>query len=85
MSDTHLAEKTHHVLETTRSARSGDGHHAEKGHAHHILSDVEVEHQLEEMGYKQEMKRSLGMVAVLGLSFAIMAVPFGTQCDTGAR
>lgn len=31
--------------------------------------------QLEEMGYKQEMTRSLGMMAVLGLAFSIMAVP----------
>ncbi|GFZ43713.1 hypothetical protein JCM24511_01433 [Saitozyma sp. JCM 24511] len=35
--------------------------------------------RLEEMGYKQELARSLGMVSVLGLSFAIMAVPFGTS------
>ncbi|WRT64944.1 uncharacterized protein IL334_001884 [Kwoniella shivajii] len=35
--------------------------------------------RLEEMGYKQEMKRNLGMISVLGLSFAIMAVPFGTS------
>jgi hypothetical protein len=35
--------------------------------------------RLEEMGYKQELTRSLGMVSVLGLSFAIMAVPFGTS------
>ncbi|KAL1411736.1 hypothetical protein Q8F55_002702 [Vanrija albida] len=35
--------------------------------------------QLEELGYKQELNRNLGMVAVLGLSFAIMAVPFGTS------
>jgi Fe-S cluster assembly ATPase SufC len=34
----------------------------------------DVAHRLEEMGYKQELKRNLGMVAVLGLSFAIMAV-----------
>lgn len=31
--------------------------------------------RLEEMGYKQEMRRSLGMVSILGLSFAIQAVP----------
>nr|XP_031857861.1 uncharacterized protein CI109_006733 [Kwoniella shandongensis]KAA5524933.1 hypothetical protein CI109_006733 [Kwoniella shandongensis] len=36
-------------------------------------------HRLEEMGYKQELQRNLGMVSVLGLSFAIMAVPFGTS------
>jgi hypothetical protein len=35
--------------------------------------------RLEEMGYKEELTRSLGMVSVLGLSFAIMAVPFGTS------
>ncbi|WVQ69053.1 uncharacterized protein L199_007265 [Kwoniella botswanensis] len=35
--------------------------------------------RLEEMGYKQELKRNLGMISVLGLSFAIMAVPFGTS------
>jgi hypothetical protein len=34
-----------------------------------------ITHQLEEMGYKQEMTRSLGMMAVLGLAFSIMAVP----------
>ncbi|KAJ9091703.1 hypothetical protein QFC19_008994 [Naganishia cerealis] len=33
--------------------------------------------RLKEMGYDQELRRSLGMVSVLGLSFAIMAVPFG--------
>jgi len=35
--------------------------------------------RLEEMGYKQELKRNLSMVSILGLSFAIMAVPFGTS------
>jgi hypothetical protein len=34
---------------------------------------------LREMGYKQELKRNLGMVSVLGLSFAIMAVPYGSS------
>jgi hypothetical protein len=34
---------------------------------------------LKEMGYKQELKRNLGMVSVLGLSFAIMAVPYGSS------
>ena len=40
---------------------------------------LEASTRLEEMGYKQELRRSLGMVSVLGLSFAIMAVPFGTS------
>ena len=35
--------------------------------------------RLEEMGYAQELKRNLGMISILGLSFAIMAVPFGTS------
>ncbi|TVY21443.1 Amino-acid permease [Lachnellula arida] len=32
---------------------------------------------LESMGYKSELPRSLSMMSILGLSFAIMAVPFG--------
>ncbi|CRG89748.1 Amino-acid permease BAT1 [Talaromyces islandicus] len=32
---------------------------------------------LERMGYKSELPRHLGMLSVLGLSFAIMAAPFG--------
>lgn len=38
--------------------------------------------RLKEMGYDQELRRSLGMVSVLGLSFAIMAVPFGLSTST---
>ncbi|KFZ06808.1 hypothetical protein V501_07058 [Pseudogymnoascus sp. VKM F-4519 (FW-2642)] len=32
---------------------------------------------LSQMGYKSELPRSLSMLSILGLSFAIMAVPFG--------
>ena len=32
---------------------------------------------LAKMGYKSELPRSLSMLSILGLSFAIMAVPFG--------
>lgn len=39
----------------------------------------ETSARLSDMGYKQEMKRNLGMVSVLGLSFAIMAVPYGSS------
>lgn len=46
----------------------------------HVTTD-EVALQLEELGYKQELQRNLGMVAVLGLSFAIMAVPFVCCCE----
>lgn len=35
--------------------------------------------RLEGLGYKQELNRSLGMVSILGLSFAIMAVPYGSS------
>lgn len=40
---------------------------------------VDPNARLEEMGYKQELQRNLGMISILGLSFAIMAVPFGTS------
>ncbi|KAI5777164.1 amino acid/polyamine transporter I [Geopyxis carbonaria] len=33
--------------------------------------------QLAKMGYKAELPRNLSMMSILGLSFAIMAVPFG--------
>ncbi|THY33013.1 gaba permease [Aureobasidium pullulans] len=36
-----------------------------------------AEADLARMGYKSELPRSLSMMSVLGLSFAIMAVPFG--------
>lgn len=42
-------------------------------------SSDETTAALKEMGYKQELKRNLGMVSVLGLSFAIMAVPYGSS------
>ncbi|KAK7533602.1 polyamine transporter TPO5 [Phyllosticta citricarpa] len=32
---------------------------------------------LEQMGYKAELPRNLSMLSILGMSFAIMAVPFG--------
>ena len=32
---------------------------------------------LAKLGYKSELPRNLSMLSVLGLSFAIMAVPFG--------
>ncbi|CAG8957406.1 hypothetical protein HYFRA_00011387 [Hymenoscyphus fraxineus] len=34
---------------------------------------------LENMGYKSELPRNLSMMSILGLSFAIMAVPFGVS------
>ncbi|CAF3939592.1 unnamed protein product, partial [Adineta steineri] len=37
----------------------------------------EADTKLAAMGYKSELRRSLSFFSVLGLSFAIMAVPFG--------
>ncbi|CAF1133221.1 unnamed protein product [Rotaria magnacalcarata] len=42
---------------------------------HTASSDADA--QLAAMGYKAELPRSLSFFSVLGLSFAIMAVPFG--------
>ncbi|KAH6695360.1 amino acid/polyamine transporter I [Plectosphaerella plurivora] len=40
-------------------------------------STQETEKHLERLGYQAEMPRNLSMISILGLSFAIMAVPFG--------
>ncbi|ORY75441.1 amino acid/polyamine transporter I [Protomyces lactucae-debilis] len=40
---------------------------------------VHADERLAQMGYKSELPRKLSMMAVLGLSFAIMAVPFGSS------
>jgi hypothetical protein len=40
------------------------------------ISSDETKKKLAEMGYEQELKRSLTMISILGLSFAIIAVPF---------
>ncbi|KEY66074.1 hypothetical protein S7711_08892 [Stachybotrys chartarum IBT 7711] len=45
----------------------------EAGHA----SASGADQALERLGYKRELPRTLSMLSVLGLSFAIMAVPFG--------
>jgi len=45
--------------------RSSTGQHAESDAA------------LAKLGYQSELPRNLSMLSVLGLSFAIMAVPFG--------
>lgn len=39
--------------------------------------DATADEKLAEMGYKAELPRNLSMLSILGLSFAIMAVPFG--------
>ena len=38
--------------------------------------DDDTQKKLAAMGYEQELKRSLTMISILGLSFAIIAVPF---------
>ncbi|PGH02180.1 hypothetical protein AJ80_08903 [Polytolypa hystricis UAMH7299] len=40
-------------------------------------ADESADAALAKMGYKSELPRNLGMMSVLGLSFAIMAAPFG--------
>lgn len=41
------------------------------------LSAQTADADLAKMGYKSDLPRSLSMLSILGLSFAIMAVPFG--------
>ena len=41
------------------------------------VSAQDADNDLAKMGYKAELPRSLSMLSVLGLSFAIMAVPYG--------
>lgn len=40
-------------------------------------SSRDADQALAHFGYKSELPRNLGMMSILGLSFAIMAVPFG--------
>jgi amino acid transporter len=42
-----------------------------------MSSTRETEAHLQRLGYQAEMPRNLSMISILGLSFAIMAVPFG--------
>ncbi|EEQ84987.1 hypothetical protein RJZ56_006695 [Blastomyces dermatitidis] len=49
----------------------------EAGQADSGSADAKADAALEKMGYKGELPRHLGMMSVLGLSFAIMAAPFG--------
>ncbi|KAI1849793.1 hypothetical protein JX265_012258 [Neoarthrinium moseri] len=55
---------------TTASVASG--HHGRKS-----VDAAAADDALAKMGYKSELPRSLSMLSVLGLSFAIMAVPYG--------
>lgn len=50
--------------ESVRSARNGS-------------FDAKANTALANMGYESELPRNLSMLSVLGMSFAIMAVPFG--------
>ncbi|CAK1360993.1 unnamed protein product [Cercospora beticola] len=56
------------------SALSGSGGAAGRNNS---LSAQNADADLARMGYKSELPRSLSMLSILGLSFAIMAVPFG--------
>ncbi|KAF2840395.1 putative GABA permease [Patellaria atrata CBS 101060] len=44
---------------------------------HGSVVDQDADAALAKMGYKSELPRSLSMLSVLGLSFAIMAAPYG--------
>lgn len=56
-------------------ARRGSAAAARKESIGHNAADAD----LAKLGYKAELPRSLSMLSVLGLSFAIMAVPYGTS------
>lgn len=55
------------------SAGGGDATARRNGSVQAQAADAD----LAKMGYKSELPRSLSMLSILGLSFAIMAVPFG--------
>ena len=52
-------------LQAPQRRKSSTGQHAESDAA------------LAKLGYQSELPRNLSMLSVLGMSFAIMAVPFG--------
>ncbi|KXL41824.1 hypothetical protein M433DRAFT_153829 [Acidomyces richmondensis BFW] len=52
---------------------SSVGHGSRRG----SVIDTVADEDLARMGYKSDLPRSLSMLSVLGLSFAIMAVPYG--------
>lgn len=58
-------------MESVKQRLSSAG--ARSGSVHATNADAD----LAKMGYKSELPRSLSMLSVLGMSFAIMAVPFG--------
>ncbi|WWC87119.1 uncharacterized protein L201_002005 [Kwoniella dendrophila CBS 6074] len=70
-----MDEKTEKAINAPHAIRPIESETIHNNGKHN--SDVTT--RLEEMGYKQELKRNLGMISILGLSFAIMAVPFGTS------
>lgn len=57
----------------TSTSASSARRHSALGHGGGGAADDD----LARMGYKAELPRSLSMLSVLGLSFAIMAVPYG--------
>lgn len=58
------------VAESITSVRASGG-------APPVAKGMAADDALAKMGYKSELPRSLSMLSVLGLSFAIMAVPYG--------
>ncbi|KAK8045038.1 GABA permease [Apiospora rasikravindrae] len=64
-------------MDRKTSVSSGGGQHRRRSHEAHAANDAVANDALAKMGYKSELPRSLSMLSVLGLSFAIMAVPYG--------
>ncbi|KAK8084735.1 GABA permease [Apiospora hydei] len=64
-------------MDRKASVSSGSGQQRHRSHEAHAANDAVANDALAKMGYKSELPRSLSMLSVLGLSFAIMAVPYG--------
>ncbi|KAK7751570.1 hypothetical protein SLS62_006520 [Diatrype stigma] len=62
---------------STSAASAGGGRRHSAGGASVAPTAAAADDALARMGYKAELPRSLSMISVLGLSFAIMAVPYG--------
>jgi len=59
------------------SVTSSGGEGGGRGEGKSSASDPSADAALAKMGYASELPRNLSMLSVLGMSFAIMAVPFG--------
>ncbi|KAF1829571.1 polyamine transporter TPO5 [Decorospora gaudefroyi] len=67
-----MVKRNASVTETGAGGGSGSG-----GRRASVKNDPNADAALQKMGYQSELPRNLSMLSVLGMSFAIMAVPFG--------